>query len=265
MVNWQGNYVITGVLLADFSLNVPSSLCSFPPPTSLPSFFHPFRVVLKQSESASRKSPVPISQWSVGVCVWVEWLHKPELSTAQWARQGSRGGSLRCVSQMDSSKSIGCQQQREMWSSVFLRCPFTTTVALTRTVALSVTYMFFLQPQLEQQVFIQQCSRSKQSKSPYPSSLETGYIPDIFSQPAHYLLLYGLTLKTEKILIERRHLPWVPGILVKYFFHANFRLLLHHVSEGNIVLYYCSTIIWQLQLLVTQHITFFHTKHMKFL
>lgn len=62
---WQGSYVTKGGFLAHVSLNVPSSFCSFPPPPFfLSSSFHPFTVVLRWSESASRKSPVPISQSS---------------------------------------------------------------------------------------------------------------------------------------------------------------------------------------------------------
>lgn len=57
--------------------------------------------------------------------------------------------------------------------------PFTTTVALTRTVALSVTYMLFLQPQSEQSVFMKlssDLSKDFSHKDPHPLSLENCFI-----------------------------------------------------------------------------------------
>lgn len=132
MVNWHGNYVIKGVLLANFSLNVSLPLCSFPPPhffSSSPPFIH-----LRQRGNAVSHLPekVPISLVSGHVC-WAAW----PISTAQWTRQGSKG--VKCKSNCEclpdwQLELHHCQQQREMWSSLFIHSP--STVALTRTVAL---------------------------------------------------------------------------------------------------------------------------------
>lgn len=100
-------------------------LFSLPPP-----FSSIYGSAEMQWVTFQKKSPY---HWSVGMCVWAAW----PISTARWMRQGSKGVKCKsnCECLADRQLELHhCQQQREMWSSLFFHSP--STVALTRTEAL---------------------------------------------------------------------------------------------------------------------------------